>query len=81
MASLPWCLDDHDVLQTELLVDNKTLLHIIIDAVDCYVQAVNVKQKVGLHNPVYNHGVIVRVYVDSKTIYSHMQLNTLQEFS
>jgi len=81
MASLSRCLDDHDVLQTELLVDDKTLLHIIIDAVHCYVQAVNVEQKVGLHNPIYNNGVVVRVDIHSKTVHSYMQLNTLQEFS
>lgn len=43
---------DHDVLQTELLIDNESLLGVIINAVNCNIEAINIKQEVGLDDPV-----------------------------
>ena len=43
---------DHDVLQTELLVDYESLLGVVIDAVDCDIEAVDIEQEVGLDDAV-----------------------------
>ena len=68
------------MLQTELLIDNKALLNIIVDAIDCNVETIDVKEEVWLHYSVYYHWIVVSVYVHTETVDAYMQLYSLQEF-
>lgn len=80
-ASLPRRFDYHNVFQAKLLVDNKTLLDIIVDAIDCNVQTIDIKQEIRLHYPVDDNRIVFSVNVYPQSVHSHMQLNSLHEFS
>ena len=65
------------MLQTELLIDNKTLLCIIIDTVDSYIETINVEEEVGLDDFVDHDAVSVGIHIHPQPINPHMQLNSL----
>lgn len=52
---MPRRLDDHDVLQTKLLIDNESFLGVIVDAVDCDIETVDIEEEVWLDDAVDYH--------------------------
>lgn len=67
------------MLEAQILIHDQTLLNVIVDAVQCDIEAINVEQEIGLDHAVDYHAVVLRINVYSKTVDANMELHTLQE--
>ena len=63
------------------MVDDETLLDIVVDAVESNVQTVDVEQEVGLNDAVDNDGIVLGIDIDAEPIDPHVHLDTLQELT